>query len=170
MLKAYGLSNRIFAVLAMVLALGAWSADTKACDWVATGLIAYHFDDTRDYNETGPLIGCEINNYAVSYFKNSYHWDTFSLTKNIQFVQVWAVELGIEVGIVKGYRDEIPSFTKLLNADLLQGPIGNKAWNVLEQVSPWLTPRMAVNLSPRDRAVCYLLLDEGVACTYHYRI
>ncbi len=157
--------KRYFMLFALLLAL---PVQSLACDWIEVGVGVYHVDRSKSYNEDGPLIGCEINNYHFRYFKNSHDWDSFAITKQIQIIELYGIELGIEAGVVKGYRDKLLSFKDVLNP-ALEHSIGAATWRNLDKISPWATPNFSFSVDDNSRIACQILGNAGIACTLALR-
>lgn len=155
-------------MLAITLLL-ALSQEAKACDWVEIGGVSHHYDRSKDYREINPTLGCEINKVSLTYFKNSHDWDTFMLDRSFQVVQIGDLELGARVGVVKGYRDKIPSFSKLLD-DRLESTLGDGAQSFLDEIAPAFLPYARWEFDSRSRLNCYAIYTSAIACTMAFEL
>lgn len=156
-----------------IVAVGAlFSEKAESNEWVEVGALTYHFERGK-YNEVTPLIGYERNKWSVSYFKNSYDWDSFTVDRRFEFIQLGGYEIGLRAGIVKGYRNQIFSFSRLL-ADDLENQLGESTAEFLRDIAPWGLPYVTwqgpgIGLN-KMRASCYSLWGAGVTCTTSFQI
>ncbi|MBN49969.1 MAG: hypothetical protein CMN85_10540 [Spongiibacteraceae bacterium] len=154
----------------MSLAVLCCAAPAFACERLNVAIAVSHFGG-GEYNEYGPLLGCERafgSKWSVRYFKNSHDWDSFLVTRYLHAATVGGVELGAEAGMVSGYRDKIPSFAKLLNP-ALKAQFGEQAWNVLGKVHPWgmLTADFPITDDARGKVAYF---GAGVAFIFSLNI
>lgn len=82
-------------VLAALLVI---SYSASACDRVQFAMAVTHFNG-KDYNENGPLLGCEARHWAVRYMRNSHDRDAVSVTRRFE-----RHGLAAELGLTTGYR------------------------------------------------------------------
>lgn len=141
----------------------------NACDWVEIGSVSYHYDRSKDYKEINQTLGCEINKVAVTYFKNSHDWDSFMIDRSFQIAQGGPLEVGVRLGVVKGYRDKIPSFSKLLD-DRLESTLGDGAQSFIEDVAPLALPYFRWEYDSRSRLNCYALYTTAIACSMSFEL
>lgn len=139
------------------------------CQRLNLAVSVVHFKK-GDYNESGPLIGCERiagSLWSVRYFKNSHDWDSFQLTHYFHVASINKVELGVEVGAVTGYRHKVPTFAKMIHP-ALKGEIGAKTWNVLEQLHPWGMATATMELEPDTSSIKVIWFGVGAAAIFNF--
>ena len=96
-----------FLVLLILL-----SPAVQACDSVFLGGISYHFDRSKDYNERHHMVGCAnaIGRWDVMYFRNSKRRDSFYIGDYKSLIQFRNSDLGVDYGLVSGYKDRLMLF------------------------------------------------------------
>tara|TARA_R100000152_G_C6782307_1_gene219774 strand:+ start:17583 stop:17996 length:414 start_codon:yes stop_codon:yes gene_type:complete len=73
-------------------------------DKLYLGAKSYHFDRSKDYNETHKLVMYEREGYVAAYFNNSYDEDTFLLGKRLYYPLTDNLTTSVMVGATYGYR------------------------------------------------------------------
>ena len=82
----------------------------QACEYVATGLWSYHYNRDKDWTEDHQRVGCENilgSGVNASYFVNSHGDDSALVSKYWTWKQKGNVSLGLEYGIVYGYKHRL---------------------------------------------------------------
>lgn len=108
------------------------------CNRLNVAVWVDHLDSGGQYNEDGPLLGCERilgSKWSLRYFRNSHDWDSFLATRYFHALTWNRLEVGAEAGVVTGYRDKIPSFSNIVNP-ALAGQFG-RLWPVMQKTHPW---------------------------------
>lgn len=93
---------KIILLALLLIAAG----QSYACDRINFALAVDHFNG-GEYNENGPLLGCETETYAFRYMKNSHNRDAFSATRRFKLLQIHDIHIGAELGITTGYKGKL---------------------------------------------------------------
>lgn len=96
------------SVLIAFLALAALSAHAAADDraHIHLGQWSWHFNRTVAWNETNDLIALEYKNVFVGSFVNSYGDRSYTAAYRLPH-QMGPLDLGLKVGAVYGYKDNL---------------------------------------------------------------
>lgn len=83
--------------------------ESKKDTWLQVGALSYHQNRDGNYNERNYGIGIlrridDESAFAVGYYKNSIHRDTFYATYHYTPYELGPVKLGMQVGLVSGYK------------------------------------------------------------------
>ncbi len=83
--------------------------ESKHDTWLQVGALSYHSKRDGNYNEQNYGIGIlrridDESAFAVGYYKNSIHRDTFYATYHYTPYEIGPVKLGMQVGLVTGYK------------------------------------------------------------------
>ncbi|CAN5459186.1 hypothetical protein BH11CYA1_BH11CYA1_00440 [soil metagenome] len=83
--------------------------ESKHDTWLQVGALSYHSNRDGNYNEKNYGIGLlrrldDESAFAVGYYKNSIHRDTFYATYHYTPYEIGPVKLGLQVGLVTGYK------------------------------------------------------------------